>query len=127
MSNRLEEELDEILKKADDLPASSPKPAGKGGKSLRLPEGLLRVLSPGKLLLAGVALLLSALVLQSVASGLVGLFFWTGLILGIAAYALFVARSGSSSTSRPRWRGRPVDRNHVRGPSWLDRLRRRGG
>lgn len=111
MSNRLDEELDEILKKAQDLPATG-KPQKSGGEartgSGSFATSVRRVLSPRALFITSLALFLSALLLQNVARGLVGVFFWLGLVLFIVAYALYFARPRSPE-SRPRWRGKPVD------------------
>jgi hypothetical protein len=125
MSNRLDEELDEILKKTQDLPAASKprKPAKEGGSgSGTLAAGIRRVLSPRVLFITSLALFLSALLLQNVAGGLVGVFFWLGLILFIVAYALFFARPRDTQ-SQVRWRGKVVEYTPEGGSSLWNRVR----
>jgi len=110
MSNRLEEELDEILKSVEDVPAAGkPRkpPNGEKSGSSAFGAGVRRVLSPKPLFITSIALLLSALLLQNALPGLVGVFFWVGLVLLIVAYAVYIARP--RSPSKLRWRGKPVD------------------
>ena len=129
MSNRYEREIEEILRQAGEL--------GTGGRSRAGSRGLLRLawlyvagaiggktwsLSPGRVMLAGVLLLLSALIVGSAApGGLVPLLGWGGLILLIVGYAMFFIRP---QPVEKRWRGQPID---DRGQSWWDRLRRKMG
>jgi hypothetical protein len=110
MSNRLEEELDEILKRVEDVPAAGkPRktPNGEKSGSGAFAVGVRRVLSPKPLFITSIAMFLSALLLQNALPGLVGVFFWVGFVLIIVAYAVYVARP--RSPSKLRWRGKPVD------------------
>ena len=129
MSDRYEREIEEILRQAGEL--------GTGGRSRGGSRGLLRLawlsvagavggktwsLRPGRVMLAGVVLLLSALIVGSAAPGsLVPLLGWGGLILLIVGYAMFFIRP---QQVEKRWRGQPID---DRGQSWWDRLRRKMG
>ena len=127
MSNRLDEELDEILKKAHGAPAiGMPRKPAKEGQSGSASgsfvAGIRRVLSPRTLFIASLALFLSALLVQNVARGLVGVFFWLGLTLFIVAYALYFAQPRDPE-SRPRWRGKPVDYDRQDASSLWTRVR----
>ena len=120
MSERYQREIEEILQQAGDL--------GSGNRTGRSGQGLLRLiwlqiagsvagknwsLSPGRIMLIAVVLLLSALVLQ------VGLLAWAGLLLFIIGYAMFFVRPPKVEK---RWRGQRIDYG---GESWWHRLRRK--
>ncbi|MFN3973702.1 MAG: hypothetical protein ACK4K2_00250 [Dehalococcoidia bacterium] len=106
---RLEEELEEILRKAG-------KPARRRVRRWRAPRVHVPPFSPGILLFAGVILLVMALVGPLVSWGV-----WL-LVAGLGLLA--VAYGSYWIRRRPRiekrWRGRPVDS----GPNWWERLRR---
>ena len=129
MPARYQREIEEILDQSGSQGAgqaapSSPRAEGGSPRwKLRVPQALgfsgWRV-SPGKLMLASFAILLSALLLNAFSAPAVGLVAWSGVALFIVAYALFFILPPKSRAER-RWRGRPVDYGH---PSWRDRLRR---
>lgn len=104
---RLEEELEEILRKAQ-------MPAQRRVRRWRL-RPVPVALSPSILLIVGIVLLVLALV----ASGplRVGLF-WAGLGLLVVAYAAYWVRQKPRQVEK-WWRGRPVDTS----PGWWERLR----
>ena len=130
MSNKYEQEIEEILKRSDAvLKKDGPRPArseqrtsGKftiplgrlmGGRSLKL--------SAGKLMLTSFAVLLLAMVLGATKVGGVVYLVVAGLILFVIAYGLFFIRPGQSSSYEKRWRGRLIIDDR---PSIWDRVRR---
>lgn len=121
MSERYQREIEEILKEVVQKPAKKPRRHRGFRPRLANPfRGLTTAITPGKLLMTSVALLLTALLVRRVAPGLVGLLFWAGLLLFIAAYAFFFVRWGSGP--KRRWRGRPLDDDVPRYTSWWRRL-----
>ncbi len=120
MSQRYQREIEEIL---DQVNAEAP--AEKGGRPVRSPadqaspprrsrggrRGLLSLIpigiSPGRLLLTGIVLLLAAMVLRSAIPGIAGPLTWTGVGLFIAAYVIFFTRPRRSIERR--WRGRSIE------------------
>ena len=126
MPGRMDREIEEILERSEAVLASEsrkPRKSRKEGSSRWSRPGWTRLgdtFSPGRIFLAGGALLLTALVLNVAGAGPVAFFFWPGLILFVFAYALFFRRS--KSTPELHWRGRPVD--YGRPPSLWMRLRR---
>lgn len=126
MSSKYQREIEEILQKAGDLGST------KGGR--RAPrQSLTRLvwlyvkrslggkpwsLSPGRVMLFGLVLLLSTLlVMPFVHWG--GYLAWAGLLISIVGYGMVLARP---PTQEKRWRGQLID---DQGESWWDRLRRR--
>ena len=126
MSDRYKREIEEILRQAGDM---------TGGPEFRRRQSLPRLawiqlrdtfggkgwsLSPGRVMLIAVGLLLSALVFRAmVPGGVVALLGWAGLVLLIVGYAMFFVRPREFEK---RWRGRPVDDS---GEPWWQRLRRK--
>ena len=126
MSERYKREIEEILRQAGEL--------GTGQGSGKSKPGLLRLvwlniaqsvggktwsLSPGRIMLVAIALLLSALVARLIAPGLAGLLAWGGLLLFIVGYALFFVRPPKVEK---RWRGERIDYDQG---NWWGRFRRR--
>ena len=129
MSNKYEKEIEEILKRAEEVllkdraepsttetkdPESSPVRCLTGGRGIRI--------SAGKLMLASFALLLVAMILGAIGVGPVVYLVIAGLILFVIAYALFFVRPGGGSPSgyEKRWRGHVIEESP---PLW-DRLKR---
>ena len=130
MPDKFIREIEEILERAehsrpgDDLKASK-KMGGRPGRSFD-PTGrvsrlrrLVRVPSSGKVMLAGIGLILIAVLLNAFVPGRVSLAMWAGLILFVVAYGLFFVRPGPQYERR--WRGRLVDEEQV---SLFGRIRR---
>ena len=130
MAQRYQREIEEILQQVNEKGASSKSPSGLSPAQRRVPRrpgrnsgGLAARLagfpSPGRFLLAGIALLVAALVLRSTIPGIAGPMTWAGVGLFITAYILFFTRA-----RRPmerRWRGRSMeDASPTR---FLERLR----
>ena len=126
MPGRMDREIEEILERSEAVLASEsrkPRKSQSRGASRWSRLGWTRLgnpFSPGRVFLAGGALLLTALILNVAGAGPWALLFWPGLILFVFAYALFFVRS--SSTPELHWRGKPVD--YGRPPSLWARLRR---
>ena len=129
MPERYQKEIEEILEQAGDL--------GTSGRGRGRRDGILRLawlqvresmggkgwsLSPGRVMLIAIGLLLSALFLGSVIPGLTGLLAWAGLILFIVGYGMFFLRPGRSVEKR--WRGRSIDDTESPWDRWRRRLRR---
>lgn len=89
--------------------------------------------SPGRLMLAALAILLVAVVLRFMMPPILfGLLAWMGLALFIVAYAMFFLRPSNRGAARKQWRGRYLDGEASdgggaggAGQSWLGRLTRR--
>ena len=126
MSERYKREIEEILQQAGEL-------SSEGNAGARRPS-LLRLvwlhlaqslggktlsLSPGRVMLFGLILLLSALISQAFFAGLVGILAWAGLIFLIIGYGMFFIRP---PRIEKRWRGQRIDYD---GESWWGRFRRK--
>ena len=126
MSNKYQREIEEILQKAGDL---GPTRGGRRTPRQSLPRlvwlyvkhslgGKLWSLSPGRVMLFGLVLLLSTLVVSPfVHWG--GYLAWAGLLISIVGYGMVLAKP---PTQEKRWRGQLLEDP---GESWWDRLRRR--
>jgi hypothetical protein len=126
MPERYQKEIEEILRQSGGV-GSSDKSKGRRDGILRFiwvqiiePLGNRgRVISPGRVMLVAICLLVVALFLGSGTPGFTGLLGWMGLVLFIVGYGMFFLRPRSSVDKR--WRGRPVEDEE----SLWDRLRRR--
>ena len=127
MPERYKDEIEEILKQAENVlseestKAEAPKPRGKR-RVIRLPALPTKggwqwpTFSPGKVMLAALAMFVLALVLHATT------FVWVGLGLFVVAYVMFFLQPKSGSTGyQKRWRGRLVEEGN---PSLWDRFRR---
>ena len=119
MTKRYQDEIEEILKKAGDLPSSSEAPGQTNAPNNRGPRLRLRRppatrnLTYKPLLLTGLALLLINLLWASLP------LFLTGAALITAAYILYYRAPRSPRRPNPNhdnpspqtktWRGRPID------------------
>lgn len=126
MSERYKKEIEEILRQAGDLAPSGQRKASQrslwrlvwryiaqslGGKAWSI--------SPGRVMLVAICLLLLALAFGMTLPGIGGPLALAGLLLFIVGYALFFVRPPKFEK---RWRGQPLD---DRKGSWWERLRRR--
>lgn len=135
MPDKYQDEIEEILKGIEE---TAPLPQSRGRRqpipddqpSLRLdPEeeparpapaaGRWRTFSPGRVALAGVALLLCGLLLPALGLPFSWLM-WVGLLALAAAYLLFFLRPRGVNRGQ-YWRGRPVE---AAGPSLWQRARK---
>ncbi len=130
MSSKYQREIEEILQKTD-----GPGDGGRGPKrkSSGRSIGFFRLvwlyvrqslggrfwsISPGRVMLVGFVLLLSALLVIPLVGGRAGLLGWAGLIIFIIGYGMVLARPPKV---QKKWRGEPIEDDD----SWLDRIRRR--
>ena len=126
MPERYKREIEEILRQAGEVSSSGRGQRPRSGIASALWRQAIDSLggkgwsiTPGRVMLTAICLLLSAAIVQFFAPGLVGLLFWAGLILFIVGYAMFFMRPKSIEK---RWRGRPVE---DREEPWWQRLRRK--
>lgn len=135
MSNRYQREIEEILKKSGELSETIPEPKPKLGfwrlvwlnvkKSL---GGKPLSVSPGRVMLTAVSLLLVALFIRSIGGGIAGAIALVGLLLFIIGYGMFFVqpRSKRPDGEIKKWRGQPIEYESDESSLW-DRLRRRFG
>lgn len=129
MPKKYQQEIEEILRQAGDL--------GTGDTPLRPPKqgfvsqvwsyfkqsisGSALSITPGRVMLGAVLILLAALVLNVATPGfgIVGLLAWLGFILFIVGYAMFFIKP---KPVEKRWRGDVIQYD---GESMWDRIRKR--
>ena len=126
-----QQEIEDILRKAE---AEAPLPSPQSRRSLRtlvwqfarqsLNSNAWGV-SPGKIMLAALGILLAAFLLRPLVPGMFGLLAWAGLIIFIVAYGMVFLRP-SKAGQRKMWRGRYLDEEEGDdGDSWWKGLKRR--
>ena len=115
MSTRYQREIEDILEQSSNhvsgqLEADSTEDDSSAlqNKLLVSVRSFFLGLKPGKLMLASVGLLLTALVLGGFNLSFAGLVGWAAAGLFIVAYVLYFIRPTGSNSKR-RWRGRPID------------------
>ena len=134
MSSRYQREIEDILEKSGGFdPEPDPpkrKPRRGERRSLRRLiwlyvkqslSGRPLSVTPGRIMLIGFVLLLSALIAVPFGLGIVGYLAWAGLIIFIIGYALVLARPPKIEK---RWRGKTLDMDPAN-DSWLERMRRK--
>lgn len=123
MSEKYQREIEEILGNVEDLRSRSAKSKKRGvlraigpvvgrflgGRSWRL--------SPGRIMLGSLVLLLVALLIKGSMPGFVAPIVWTGVVLFILGYALFFINPPSYEK---RWRGHVIET----APRWRTRFLR---
>ena len=123
MPEKYEREIEEIL-------AKSSKDSKRSNANKSLLNMLFRYLnqsvsvrnfkiSPGRIMLIGICLLLLSLIIRTFAPTWTSFFAWTGLLILILGYFLFFLGSKNSSPEK-RWRGRPIETKS----KWTDRFKR---
>jgi hypothetical protein len=126
MSEKYQQEIEEILKESGELVPSSR--SGKTRFDLwRLIQlyatnslgGKIWSLTPGRVIVAAVSLLLLALLFARVVPGIGGPVALAGLLLFIIGYGMFFVQPRGIEK---RWRGQLVDQEDN---SWWDRFRRK--
>jgi len=123
MPEKYELEIEEILAKSSK--ASKKPDASKSFLNMlfRYLNQSVRVrnlkISPGRIMLVGICLLLLALIIRTFAPTWTSFFAWTGLLLLILGYFLFFLGSKHSAPVK-RWRGRPIETK----TKWTDRFKR---
>jgi hypothetical protein len=130
MSSKYQREIEEILEKAGDLESSRRSRRAARHSLPRLVwlyvkrslSGKLWSLSPGRVMLFGLVLLLSTLVVRPFVNGVSGYLAWAGLLISIVGYGMVLVKP--PTTGERHWRGQPIDSP---GESWWGRFRRRRG
>ena len=123
MPEQYEREIEEIL-------AKSSKDSKRSNANKSLLNMLFRYLnqsvsvrnfkiSPGRIMLVGICLLLLSLIIRTFAPTWTSFFAWTGLLILILGYFLFFLGSKNSAPEK-RWRGRPIETK----TKWTDRFKR---
>ena len=113
MSDKYKKEIEDILKQVGET-APAPRRRQSGPSVWRLIwvqlvqslGGRSWSLTPGRVMLLAVALLIGALIVRGLVPGLVAPLAWAGLILFIVGYGLFLVRP---RRIEKRWRGQVVD------------------
>ncbi len=125
MPDKYQDEIEEILKGIEE---TTPLPAGRNLRQPPPPDDLplpyaerppeiapshpssrrWRTFSPGRVALAGVALLLIGVLLRSFGLPFSWLI-WVGLLGLVAGYLLFFIRPRGKNNQGQYWRGRPVE------------------
>lgn len=121
MADRIEREIEELLRKLDDfVPERTRPPVRRAGRSFSAARGwLLRSLA--RISLKRVAMW--ALIVVVVAFFFRGLPGATWLMVGgliVFATAYLLSRRGGGPRVEKRWRGQPLD---LSGPGWPDRVK----
>ena len=129
MPDQYQKEIEDILKKAE---AEAPLPSENSRRSLRgmvwqyARQSLNSTawgVSPGKIMLAALAILLAGLVLRYMIPAL-GVLMWISLVVFIIGYGMVFLRPSKSPLERKMWRGRYIDEEPEGGGSWWNRFRR---
>lgn len=123
MPERFQQEIEEILEQSEaQAPPSRPKRAQRANVDGTV-EGAGRVITPGRVIIAAVILLLTfALIFDGT---MATVFLWAGLVVGVLGYAFFFVRADRAD-NKLHWRGKPVEYDAPpSGPSFWDKLTRR--
>jgi hypothetical protein len=127
MADRIEREIEEILKKIDKLPEGSRQPKGKrssgggNGPVRRSGSGASRWLSAvsmRKVMMWALLAVVVAFFLRGIPGG-----YWLligAIIVFVTAFFLSTRGGPAPSTPEKRWRGQPLDLSE---PSWPDRIK----
>ena len=129
MSSKYQREIEEILEKSGDLGSTrAPNRPPEEKESLFRLVGLYIKnalsgkpwsLSPGRVMLIGLLLLLSMLIVMQFVPGIPGLLAWAGLLIFIVGYGMVLAKPPKIEK---RWRGQSMEEN---GESLWNRFLRR--
>ena len=129
MSSKYQREIEEILEKSGDLGSTRVphRPPEEKESLFRLVglyiknalSGKLWSLSPGRVMLIGLLLLLSMLIVMQFVPGIPGLLAWAGLLIFIVGYGMVLAKPPKMEK---RWRGQSMEEN---GESLWNRFLRR--
>lgn len=122
MPERFQQEIEEILEQSEALaPPTRSKRAQRAKPDS--PSGAGGFITPGRVIIAAVLLLLTfALIFDGT---LATVFLWAGLVVGVLGYAFFFVRADRAD-NKLHWRGKPVEYESPQGgPSFWDKLTRR--
>ena len=125
MSKRYQDEIEEILKKAGDLEPAPRRPDPEptywqliAGYFHRFVGGRKLLSSSGRVMLAGISLLLVGLLFTRVVPGIGALVAVVAVVLLISGYGMALAKPRKVEK---RWRGRVIEEDE----SWWSRFRKK--
>ena len=115
MANRYQREIEEILEQVNEEAPSGAKPRGGAPQAQRVRSagrprsgaGPRAAFTSGRLMLAGVILIISSLLLIGVVPSLSGPAVWLGIFLLITGYVVHFAKP--RRTIERRWRGESIE------------------
>ena len=123
MPEKYEQEIEEILAKSSKESKKAHPRNSFLNILIRYLNQTVRIrnfkISPGRIMLVGLCLLLLTLIIRTFAPTWTSFFAWTGLLLLILGYFLFFLGSKNSTTEK-RWRGRPIETKS----KWTDRFKK---
>ena len=121
MAQRYQREIEEILgQTGEDEPGAggervkTPNAPRRASRSLRRRLGAFIRLTPGRLLVAGIGLLILSVLLKALDAPGVTPFLWASVVLFVFAYVVYFTRP--RRTVERRWRGQPMDDPQPAGP-----------
>ena len=121
MAQRYQREIEEILgQTGEDEPGSggervkTPNAPRRASRSPRRRLGAFIRLTPGRLLVAGIGLLILSVLLKALDAPGVTPFLWASVVLFVFAYVVYFTRP--RRTVERRWRGQPMDDPQPAGP-----------
>ncbi len=122
MADRIEREIEEILRKIDDfVPERARRPARRAGRPLAAAQGWLAHrlarISLRQVAFWALLVVVIAFLLKGIPGS--GWLMIAGLIVFATAY-LLSRRGGGRPRAEKRWRGQPLD---LSGPRWPDRVK----
>ncbi len=125
MAQRYQREIEEILGQAGEEGSGGrsdgskpPRGPRRASRSPRRGLGAFIRPTPGRLLLAGIVLLVLSVLLKALDAPGVTPFLWASVVLFVFAYVVYFTRP--RRTVERRWRGQPMDDPQPAGP--LSRL-----
>jgi hypothetical protein len=126
MANRYQREIEEILEQVNEKAPSGAKPRGRAAQAQHARSGgrpksgagPRAAFTSGRLMLAGVILIISSLLLIGLMPSLAGPAVWLGIFLLITGYVVHFAKP--RRTIERRWRGESIDDRSE--PSGIERL-----
>ncbi len=131
MPEQYQDEIEEILKQAGESPRPPVERQPKGGP-LQLLRQYFRQsmsgkgwpISPGRVMLTAVSLLLAALLLRPFVPGAVGFLALAGLLIFMVGYLMFFVKPRGGLEKK--WRGQSVEEPSQNAlTAWWERFRRR--
>ena len=120
MADRIEREIEEILRKIDNFPdRPRPKPRKPSKTSSALQRWLARI-SMRKVMIWALFAAMVAFFLRDIPGG-IGYFLMIGaIIVFVTAFMLSTRGTGPSGAPEKRWRGQPLDLSE---PGWPDKVK----
>jgi hypothetical protein len=118
MADRIEREIEEILKKIDNFPERPRSKARKSSKSSSALQRWLARVSMRKVMMWALFAAMVAFFLRGIPGGyflLIG-----AIIVFVTAFMLSTRGTGPSGAPEKRWRGQPLELSE---PGWPDKLK----